>query len=151
MIHGPGNKGNLNLLYAFVKKGIPFPLGAFNNSRSFLSVDNLSFIISEILKGNIDDGIYNLSDSGTLSINQLVETIGKADNKNVRILKLPKPIINFIAKVGDIFTFLPLNSEKLQKLTENYIVDNSKLINNLNQELPTSITNGIIKTINNFK
>jgi hypothetical protein len=75
----------------------------------------------------------------------------KQITKKVRILKLPKPIINFLAKVGDMFSFLPLNSEKLQKLTENYIVDNSKLINNLNQELPTSITNGIIKTINNFK
>jgi nucleoside-diphosphate-sugar epimerase len=90
MIHGPGNKGNLNLLYAFVKKGIPFPLGAFNNSRSFLSVDNLSFIISEILKGNIDNGIYNLADSGTLSINQLVETIGKADNKKSKDIKITK-------------------------------------------------------------
>ena len=27
MIHGPGNKGNLNLLYNVVRKGIPWPLG----------------------------------------------------------------------------------------------------------------------------
>ena len=31
MIHGPGNKGNLNLLYGVVSKGIPWPLGAFEN------------------------------------------------------------------------------------------------------------------------
>ena len=40
MIHGPGNKGNLNLLYTLVKKGFPWPLGAFENQRSFLSIDN---------------------------------------------------------------------------------------------------------------
>ena len=33
MIHGPGNKGNLNLLYNVVKKGIPWPLGDFENRR----------------------------------------------------------------------------------------------------------------------
>ena len=33
MIHGPGNKGNLNLLYNVVKKGIPWPLGDFDNRR----------------------------------------------------------------------------------------------------------------------
>jgi nucleoside-diphosphate-sugar epimerase len=44
MIHGPGNKGNLNLLYNMVKKGIPWPLGAFANRRSFVSMGNLNFI-----------------------------------------------------------------------------------------------------------
>src|SRR5690606_34845970 len=34
MIHGPGNKGNLNLLYKLVEKGIPWPLAAFENQRS---------------------------------------------------------------------------------------------------------------------
>ncbi len=34
MIYGPGNKGNLNLLYKLVSKGIPLPLGAFENSHS---------------------------------------------------------------------------------------------------------------------
>ena len=38
MIHGPGNKGNLNMLYGVVKKGIPWPLGAFENRRSFTSI-----------------------------------------------------------------------------------------------------------------
>lgn len=40
MIHGPGNKGNLNLLYNVVSKGIPWPLGAYENRRSFCSIDN---------------------------------------------------------------------------------------------------------------
>ena len=45
MIHGPNNKGNLNLLYNFVSKGIPYPFGRYVNKRSFVSVDNLCFII----------------------------------------------------------------------------------------------------------
>ena len=31
MIHGPKNKGNLNLLYSFISKGIPYPFGKFIN------------------------------------------------------------------------------------------------------------------------
>ena len=36
MIHGPGNKGNLNLLYNVVKKGIPWPLGDFERTSVLL-------------------------------------------------------------------------------------------------------------------
>ena len=46
MIHGPGNRGNLNLLYKLVSKGIPWPLGSYDNKRSFCSIDNLIFIIN---------------------------------------------------------------------------------------------------------
>lgn len=49
MIHGSGNKGNLNLLYQIIKKGIPWPLVNFDNRRSFLSIDNLQFIINEMI------------------------------------------------------------------------------------------------------
>jgi hypothetical protein len=35
MIHGRGNKGNLNLLYKLAIKGIPWPLGTYENKRSF--------------------------------------------------------------------------------------------------------------------
>ena len=52
MIHGPGNKGNLNLLYALVKKGFPWPLAAFENQRSFLSIENLIFF-SSVFKNSI--------------------------------------------------------------------------------------------------
>jgi len=67
MIHGPGNKGNLNLLYKFVKSGIPYPLGLFENQRSFTSIGNINFIIENLIEKNIESGIYNVADSGSLS------------------------------------------------------------------------------------
>src|SRR5690606_12724331 len=63
MIHGPGNKGNLNLLYKLVSKGIPWPLASFENSRSFLSIDNLNYLILEmLLQPKLESGIYNMAD-----------------------------------------------------------------------------------------
>ena len=57
MIHGPGNKGNLNLLYNVVKKGIPWPLGSFENRRSFTSIDNLCYVIEGLLTKAVPGGI----------------------------------------------------------------------------------------------
>lgn len=75
MIHGPGNKGNLNLLYNVVSKGIPWPLGAFDNKRTFTSIGNLSFIIDALIDKDIPSGIYNVGDDEPLSTNELTELI----------------------------------------------------------------------------
>ena len=89
MIHGPGNKGNLNLLYHFVKKGIPYPFGCFENKRSFVSIDNLCFVIKELIENkSIPSGVYNISDDQDLSTNELVETMGEVLQKPARILKI---------------------------------------------------------------
>ena len=54
MIHGPGNKGNLNLLYNVVRKGIPWPLGSFENRRSFTSIDNLCYVVEGLLTKEVE-------------------------------------------------------------------------------------------------
>jgi nucleoside-diphosphate-sugar epimerase len=151
MIHGPGNKGNLNLLYKVVEKGIPWPLADFDNLRSFLSIDNLNFLIERIVSDkNIRSGIYNFSDDQALSTNDLVKIIANISGKKERLLKIPKHMISMVAKTGD-FLKLPLNSERLKKLTENYIVSNQKIKQALHLDsLPVSAENGMKKTIESF-
>lgn len=151
MIHGPGNKGNLNLLYNVVKKGIPYPLAAFHNERSFLGIDNLNFLIKEILLNkNISSGVYNFADDEVLSTNQLVEIISLVSNKKNLSLSIPKSVINGMAKIGDLIHF-PLNSETVQKLTENYRVSNQKIKTALGIEiLPYTAQQGLEKTIKSF-
>lgn len=151
MIHGPGNKGNLNLLYNVVKKGIPYPLAAFQNQRSFLGIDNLNFMVKEILENkNIVSGIYNFSDDEVLSTNQLIEIIGSVSNKKTRLFGIPKGIINGFAKICDFIKF-PLNSETVQKLTENYRVSNKKIKAAIGvDKLPYTAQQGLEKTIQSF-
>ncbi len=150
MIHGPGNKGNLNLLYKFVEKGIPWPLGAYENLRSFISIDNVSFIIAELLKNNINSGIYNIADDEPLSTNKLIEIICVSLGRRSHIWKLPVTLINYTAKIGGICK-LPLNQERLDKLTENYVVSNIKLKKELGIEtLPISSHTGILDTLKSF-
>jgi len=150
MIHGPNNKGNLNLLYSFVSKGIPYPFGKYVNRRSFVSVENLCFIINELIDNvKIESGIYNIADDTSLSTNNLVKIMSEVLNKPIRILKIPKVFVRFIAKVGD-FLPIPINSERLLKLTENYEVSNLKIKKAIKKQLPLSSNEGIKKTITSF-
>ena len=150
MIHGPGNKGNLNLLYNFVKKGIPYPLVAFENKRTFTSIDNLSFVIEQLIEKDIPSGIYNVGDDESFSTNELIALIANTLGKPNRIWNVNKKLILLAAKVGSIL-HLPLNAERLQKLTENYVVSNTKLKKSLwIQKMPVSAKEGFIKTIQSF-
>lgn len=151
MIHGPGNKGNLNLLYQIVDKKLPWPLGAYNNERSFLSIENLCFVINELIQNEgVSNGIYHLGDDEAISTNELIETIGTSLGKKSKILNVSPWIINKIANLGD-YLPLPLNSDRLQKLTESYVISNSKIKEAIQKELPISTKEGLIKTIKSFE
>lgn len=150
MIHGPNNKGNLNLLYKLIINNIPYPLGKFKNNRSFLSVENLCFVIDTLIKKKPDSGIYNVSDDEPISTNKLVKIIGKATNKRVFILNIPKSIINVMAFLGD-KTGILLNTENLHKLTENYCVSNDKIKKAIKEDLPLNSLDGLNITIMSFK
>lgn len=150
MIHGPGNKGNLNLLYKIVAKGIPWPLGSFENLRSFCSVSNVNFVFRELaVREDIKSGIYNVCDDRPISTIELIEIISEALTVRPRIWNLPKSWIQNLAKAGDLL-HLPLNSERLEKLTESSIVSNAKLVAALGKQLPTDSRDGLIRTIKSF-
>ena len=150
MIHGPGNKGNLNLLYKLVSKNIPWPLGAFDNKRSFCSIDNLMFIIKELIeREDISSGVYNVADDESLSTNDLIALIALSQNRKPKIWKNSKGFIELIAKIGDKL-YLPLNSERLHKLTDSYIVSNQKIKLAIGKPLPVSSREGLLKTFKSF-
>ena len=151
MIHGPGNKGNLNLLYNVVRKGIPWPLGAFENRRTFTSVENICFAVNGVLTKDVPSGIYNMGDDEALSTNELIGEICKSLGKKAHIWKLPKGLMNGVARVGG-WLHLPLNPERLRKLTENYISSNEKIKKALDVErMPVDAREGLKTTLESFR
>lgn len=150
MIHGPGNKGNLNLLYGVVSKGIPWPLGAFENRRSFTSIGNLQEVIKGLLTKDAPSGIYHMGDDEALSTNELIEVICSALGKKAHIWRIPRGLMNGAARLGD-WLHLPLNSLRMQKLTENYVVSNAKIKAALGmEEMPVRAVDGLRETIESF-
>ena len=143
MVHGEGNKGNLNLLYQFAKSNLPYPFGSFENQRSFLSIDNFNFSMSAFVKASLPSGIYHLADDGFLSAKELFTIISQELGKKPRIWNLPASLIlvlfSAIGKRG-----------MLNKLTEDMMVANFKLQKHLEKPLPIKIDEGIRKTIRSF-
>ena len=150
MIHGPGNKGNLNLLYNVVRKGIPWPLGAFENRRSFTSVDNLCYVLEGLLTKEVASGIYHIGDDEALSTNELIALMCETMGQKPHIWRLNRRMMEGCAALGTLL-HLPLNTERLRKLTENYVVSNEKIKSALGIErMPVRAADGIMKTIKSF-
>ena len=150
MIHGPGNKGNLNLLYNVVKKGIPWPLGDFENKRSFTSIDNLCYVVEGLLTKDVASGIYHMGDDEALSTNELIALMCEAMGKEPHIWKMNRKMMEGCAGLGTLL-HLPLNTERLRKLTENNVVSNEKIKSALGiDRMPVRAADGIMKTIRSF-
>src|SRR5690606_13985019 len=131
---------------------IPWPLATFNNERSFLSIDNLNYLVERLIKDkNIKSGVYNVADDEPLSTNELVTLISNTLGKKARFWHVSERLVRGVAKIGDILP-LPLNSERLKKLTESYVVSNSKIIKALGiNRFPISANDGLKKTIRSFR
>jgi nucleoside-diphosphate-sugar epimerase len=90
-----------------------------------------------------------LADDVPLSTNQVINMIAESKEKKANILNLSRNLIKVLARMGD-FLKLPLNSERLKKLTESYIVSNAKIKEVLGKQLPVSSKDGLIRTFQSF-
>lgn len=153
MVHGPGDKGNLGLLYKLISKGIPYPLTSFNNSRSFISIDNFCFFIQQIIENQetLESGIYHVADDEPVSTNELIEIIKNVTGKKVLDIALPKFLVKGLAKIGDLIP-IPLNSKRLKKMTSDLLISNEKIKQALGvDKLPLTAREGLEKTIRSFR
>jgi len=151
MIHGPGNKGNLNLLYSVVSKGVPWPLGSYDNRRTFTSIENMCYVVNGVLTKNVISGVYNMGDDESLSTNELIEVICSVLGKKAHIWKIPKGLMNGFARVGG-WLHLPLNPDRMRKLTENYVSSNIKIKAALGiEKMPVNAKEGLARTIMSFR
>lgn len=150
MIYGERCKGNLNLLYKLVSSGIPYPLGAFDNERTFASIENVAFVVDRLLQTNIPGGIYNVCDDQSISTNTLVAIIAQAIGKKPRIWHISKKLIEILAHIGTLL-HLPLNNIRLAKLTQNFRVSNHKIKHALGiQHMPVKAHDALAQTIQRF-
>jgi len=151
MIHGPCNKGNLNSLYGMARRGIPWPLGSFENRRSFASIENVCAVVDGLLSGGGASGVYQVADDETISTNELIRLMSEAAGLRAKIWRLPPNVVRAVAWIGDLLC-LPLNSERLKKLTESYVASNAKIKAVLGWDrMPVRAKDGMRKTLESFK
>ena len=149
MIHGPGNKGNLNLLWGIARRGVPWPLAAFENKRSFTSIGNICAAVEALCERG-QNGIYPIADDEMLSTNRLIELMAEVCGRKPHLWRMSKRLMRLAAKVGDVL-HLPLNTERLGKLTEDSFVDNAVLKKHFGwSEMPIRAEDGMLETLKSF-
>lgn len=152
MVHGEGDKGNLGLLYKLISKGIPYPLSSFDNSRSFISIENFCFFIEKMIVGSeeMKTGIYHVADDEALSTKEIIHIIQRVTGRKTINLALPKALVQFVARLGDSIP-IPINTKRLKKLTGSLVLSNAKIKSALAiTNLPYSAAEGLEKTIRSF-
>jgi nucleoside-diphosphate-sugar epimerase len=149
MVHGPGDKGNLRLLFGLLSRGIPYPLDAFRNARSFVSIQNLTWAITSIIgTPAVPTGVYLVADDEAVSTGHLVTLIGEVTGRRVRRLAVPPALVRLAAAVGDRVPAVPLNTARLGKLTQDYRVSGARLLAALGRErMPVATDDGLRASI----
>ncbi len=151
MIHGPNNRGNLNLLYQFAQKVLIWPLGAFKNKRTFTLIQNVIFELQGLVENNIKPGIYQIADDESISTNEPIQLMAESLHRKIYIWNISPHLIRLIAILGDKFG-LSLNSHRLNKLTVSYQVSNQKLKNAYGIEsMPFRTIDGLKLTLESFR
>ena len=124
LVYGPNVKANFSSMMKWVYKGIPLPLGAINNRRSFVALDNLvSFIIHCINHPEAASEIFLISDNEDVSTSELLRKVAKAFGQKSRLVPVPVWLMTISAQLigkGDVanrlFGSLQVDSSKARDL-----------------------------------
>lgn len=120
LVYGASAKGNFHRLIQWLKKGIPLPLGAINNKRSFVSIDNLlSLILTCIEHPAAANQIFLVSDGEDISTTVLLKKMSQLMNQPARLLPVPQSLLSLAANLLG-------RKDDLQRLCGSLQVDISK-------------------------
>ncbi len=137
LVYGPGVKGNFAMMIKLLDKRLPLPLGAINNKRSLVALDNLvDLIITCINHPAAANQVFLAGDGKDLSTSELLREIGKAMGKPARLIPVPSGLLMFGAGL--------LGKKAIaQRVLGSLQVDNSKARNLLGWEPPISVEEGL--------
>lgn len=129
LVYGPGNPGNMGRLVALVRRGLPLPLGAVANRRSFTFVENLAQATTTALTHhNAANAVFLLGDGEDLSTAELIRRIAAFAGSRTRLFSVPMPLLRGLARSADAITAatgwpLPLDGPTLRRLESSLYVD----------------------------
>jgi len=103
LVYGPGVKGNFASMVRWVRKGIPLPLGAVYNKRSFLALENLVDFIALCAdperSPRAANQVFLISDGEDVSTTELLRKVANAYNVAPRLLPIPAIWIQAVARL----------------------------------------------------
>ncbi|MGE8482717.1 MAG: UDP-glucose 4-epimerase family protein [Pseudomonas sp.] len=100
LVYGPGVKANFLSMMRWLERGVPLPLGAINNRRSLVAIENLVDLINVCISHPEAAGnTFLVSDGEDLSISQLLRRMADALGVRPRLLAIPSWMLNLGASL----------------------------------------------------
>ena len=140
LVYGPMVRGNFLALIKGVLRGIPLPLGSVRNSRSLVSVLNLSDLLCLLVDHPAAaNNRFLVSDSEDISTPELVRRIAAALHRSPRIMRCPE---SFWLAAGTLLR----QRAAVQRLCSSLVLDKRKTREILGWNPPTTFDFGLEQT-----
>lgn len=108
LVHGPAAKGNLAALMTVLRRGLPLPLGAIDNRRSLVGLDNLADALAFLVVHSAT-GPFLIRDGEDVSTPVLIRRLAGAMGLPARLWPVPVAVLRLGAAMtgrGGVFTRL---------------------------------------------
>jgi nucleoside-diphosphate-sugar epimerase len=94
LVYGPRVQANFAALMRAISRGVPLPLGAIDNRRSLIGIDNLTaFILRCLEHPAAGNQTFLVSDGEDLSTTDLVRRLARAMGRPARLLPVPPALL----------------------------------------------------------
>lgn len=141
LVFGPGVKGNLERLLKLVRLGVPLPLGAVKNKRSFIGLDNLvDFLIRCVNHPAAAGQTFLASDGEDLSTADLLRHFGAVMGRSARLFPVP---VSLLRLAGSILG----KRAEIDRLVGSLQIDSSHTRQVLGWTPPVSVQEGIRRMV----
>lgn len=144
LVYGPGVKANFFNMMRWMDKGIPLPLGAVDNRRSLVALDNLVDLIERCTwHPAAANQTFLVSDGEDLSTTDLLRQVARSLGKPARLIPVPVWLLKTVASLLGKKAFS-------QRLCGSLQVDISKTCTMLDWTPPMGVEAAMNKTVGYF-
>ena len=112
LLAGKGAPGNLGAMIHGIKTGAYLSIAGGKSKKSVLMVDDIAHLVPLVAEKG---GVYNVCDDHNPSFGELEATIAKQLGKR-KPISIPYWMAKCLALIGDVFSFFPINSPRLEKI-----------------------------------
>lgn len=145
LVYGFGVKANFMELARIVELGLPIPIGAIQNKRSMVYIENLVDAIALVLEHPAAaNEVFLVSDDEDISTPELARQLGVGFEKAVWLPNVPIEWLKIGAK-------LIRRTSTIQRLTESLQISSTKIKTNLGWTPPYTVSQGLLKTVESLK
>ena len=94
LVYGPGVKANFASMMRWLRRGVPLPLGAIQNQRSLVALDNLvDLVVTCLTHPAAANQTFLVSDGEDVSTTELLRRMGKAMQCPAHLIPVPARLL----------------------------------------------------------